>query len=195
MTALSRRLLYFPIIHSLEDLGVAGAKALSARSEAQAMNQKQIIDDFWGKVEEAVAGLDLNFTQVRLYQDGLPVCGHESEIVMQLVATGSRNHRLLHALMRRGGALTGTESGELLVEEYELLKQTLLPGTETEPCQQLADALLRRRDAYMVERIHETLLPGETGILFIGLMHDLAHRLTQRDIEVSFPIGRPTIRA
>jgi hypothetical protein len=55
-----------------------------------------------------------------IHLEGLPVCGHESEIVADLARAGSRNHRLLLRLREFGAIIMGTESAELLVEEYQL---------------------------------------------------------------------------
>lgn len=191
--SLPRKLLYFPIIHSPEELGVAGRQATAGRTPEQARAQAELVGQFWDRLADAVARLDLDFTMVRLYQDGLPICGHEASIVDQLAATGSRNHRLLRTLMNRGAVLMGTESGDLLVEEYELLKQGLLPGIDPEKHRTLAAAILRGRDAFVARRIDETLQPGEAGFLFMGLLHDVEARLAKTDIEVSFPIGKPRI--
>ena len=173
---------------------MAGAKALSARPSDQAQSQRRIVGQFWDALERAVAALSLDFKAVRLYQDGLPICGHEADIVAQLAATGSRNHRLLRGLMDRGATLSGTESGELLVEEYELLRQSLLPGIDPKKHRELSTAILAKRDVFIAKRIANTLCPGETGILFIGLMHNIEPGLTDAGIEVSYPIGKPKIR-
>ena len=47
--------------------------------------------------------------------------------------------------------------------------------------------LLHRRDLYVAKRIRETLRDGETGILFIGLLHEVDEKLCQ-DMEISYPL-------
>ena len=54
--------------------------------------------------------LELDWSCVLLYQDGLPVCGEEKRIAQDLARTGSANHRLLLELMARGARLIGTEA-------------------------------------------------------------------------------------
>ncbi len=54
------------------------------------------------------------------------------EIVSELSASGSRNHRLLMHLMDKGAMIMGTESPELLMEEYELAKKNFTEGCEFE---------------------------------------------------------------
>ncbi len=46
----------------------------------------------------AIRALRLDLKRVKLYQDSLPVCGHERALVHDLAAQGSRNHQLLEAL-------------------------------------------------------------------------------------------------
>jgi len=123
--------------------------------------------------------LNLHNRTIRLYQDGLPICGREADIVRDLGKMGSRNHRLLLRLMERGAILIGTESPELLIEEYELAKVTIAEEittsvtSEQSPRKVLSNSILRRRDLFIADRINNTLMSGETGLLFIGLFHAL----------------------
>jgi hypothetical protein len=88
----------------------------------------------------------------------------------------------------------GTESTELLLEEYRLIKQTVsgrhgATGAETaRERQEGADILLKKRDQFIARRINDTLGPDETGIIFLGMLHDLEGRLDQ-DITVVYPIS------
>ncbi|MFH1293180.1 MAG: hypothetical protein ABIJ44_03520, partial [Pseudomonadota bacterium] len=54
----------------------------------------------------------------------------------------------------------------------------------------VGDSLLKRRDQYIAARINGTLLVGETGILFLGMLHSLGNWL-DKDIRVRYPITRP----
>lgn len=88
----------------------------------------------------------------------------------------------------------GTESPELLLEEYELMKQMLQPQKDRPPpSQTLARSLLDRRDTFIARRIDETLVAGEAGLLFLGLMHDIEGKLAS-DITLVHPIGKPKLR-
>jgi len=155
-----------------------------------------LIDAGWTEIEKVIDGLALCFEKARLYQDGLPVCGREAEIVTELAKAGSRNHQLLLRLMERGAMIMGTESSELLVEEYEVVKQNLAARDTLKAAgvaagkKALSDSLLKRRDQYIAERINGTLRAGETGILFLGMLHSLGNWL-DRDIRVIYPITRP----
>ena len=153
------------------------------------------IDLIWTEIEAAIDALALSFDRVRLYQDGLPVCGREAEIVTELAQAGSRNHQLLLRLMAQGAVLMGTESGDLLVQEYQLAKQSLTtrpPRAAGLAASRRAssEALLQRRDQFIAQRINETLKTGETGILFLGMLHSL-ERYLHPDIKVIYPLHRP----
>lgn len=189
---MARTLFHFPIIHGQEDCGGVGGAVAAARSAEQTQRHGALLDHFWTTVEDAVAGLDLDWSRVRLYQDGLPVCGRENDIVAELAAGGSRNHRLLQTLMDRGATLMGTESAELLVREYELMKRLLEPGVDAAAQQGTAGDLLAQRDAFITRRINETLQPGESGVLFLGLMHTIEGCL-DADVALRHPLGKPKI--
>ena len=125
----SRTLIYLPIVHTQADMGAL--KESVARASLEKMGRAGLarkiaaIDQIWTEIEAAIEALALSFDRVRLYQDGLPVCGREVEIVTELAQAGSRNHQLLLRLMAQGAVLMGTESGDLLVQEYQLAKQSL----------------------------------------------------------------------
>ncbi len=84
-----------------------------------------LVDSVWTGIEKTLGGLKLRYEVVRVYQDGLPVCGHELRIVAELARAGSRNHQLLQRMRLRGATIIGTESAELLVEEYQLARQLI----------------------------------------------------------------------
>lgn len=155
-----------------------------------------LIERFWSDIEDTLDNLSLSYGQTRIYQDGLPVCGKEVDIVTEIAKKGSPNHQLLIRLMEKGATVMGTESAELLIEEYHLIKKILESGdvkkaVEIEAMQKAAgDLLLVKRDAFIAARIATTLQAGETGILFLGLLHNIAGCLP-KDIHVLYPINRP----
>jgi len=205
MTSDRRRVIWVPIIHSEVDLGRMReqVKAAHIRRLGRAKWEERVreVDRMWDAIRSRIDSLRFEWARVRLYQDGLPVCGHEEKIVADMARAGSRNHGLLAELMERGATLMGTESPELLLEEYNLAQRTLsgqpaeleaasgeqqTEGTEVsgEAQAERHRALLQRRDAYIARRIDETLRPGETGVLFLGMLHGAVEQLAP-DIEVS----------
>jgi hypothetical protein len=195
-----RRLIYIPIIHTAADMGSLGAsirgKKVSTLGRPGLAHQAAVVDKMWEKIESVAASQPLAQGTVRVYQDGLPVCGHEREIVSELAGAGSRNHRLLLALEARGAALMGTESPELLVEEYQLASAAFASGVNLKRDgrqQELRDTLLEKRDRFIAQRINATLGAGESGILFLGMLHQAAMYLDS-GIDVVYPLGLPGLR-
>lgn len=193
----ARDLIYFPIVHNQADMGGLSQsvkKASLSKIGRQGWKRKvDLVDRFWDKIEETLWSLSVPFDRVRVYQDALPVSGNEALIVSDLAKSGSRNHDLLLRLINRGAQLMGTESLELLLEEYELAKRMLgsdEPSRKKDQDKSAASALLERRDKFIAQRINDTLLPGETGIIFLGMLHDLESWLA-KDIKVFYPVGRP----
>jgi hypothetical protein len=169
---------------------------LSALGRQGLMRNAAVVEEMWKEIERVVANLPVTPGSLRVYQDGLPVCGREQEIVSELAAAGSRNHSLLLKLQARGATLMGTESPELLIEEYQLASAAFASGAtvRTEIRQkQLRDTLLERRDRYIADRINGTLGAGESGILFMGMLHEVT-RYLDPDIDVVYPLGPPRVR-
>jgi hypothetical protein len=195
-----RTLIYIPIIHTQADMGaLAGAMqrlAIEKLGRREWERSVKAVDQLWAVIRETIEKLDLPYPWVRLFQDGLPLCGREVQIVTDLANAGSPNHQVLLFLMGKGATLMGTESADLLLEEYQLAQQILnaqgLGEAERVQARQklLSQSLLGKRDRYIAERINETLGEGETGILFVGMLHSLEEHLA-RDIQVHYPILRP----
>lgn len=196
----TRTLLYCPVIHSQVDLGALRAHVQSATHTAfgaEAWRRRvHTVEQMWTEIEQFIDGLDLDPARIRVYQDGLPICDHELEIVKEMTYKGSRNHRILLRLHSKGATLMGTESGPLLLQEYNLAKRLLDPEQQgldsdgRDALQVQARTLLKSRDLFIAGRINETLKAGEVGILFLGMLHDVAPWLAS-DIRVAYPLGRP----
>ena len=195
-----RALIYIPIIHTQVDMG-AMARSIR-RVTVQKLGRQawkrnvDVIGRMWEEIRRTVEGWKLPWETVRLYQDGLPKCGREAEIVTELAKAGSPNHQLLLSLMKRGATLMGAESPDLLMEEYRLVQQILTAKDPQEAARIEARheahsrLLLAKRDQYIAGRINESLRAGETGLLFLGMLHSVEPRLA-KDIRVTYPIHRP----
>jgi len=199
-TAATRALTYVPIIHTEVEMGTL-ARSMR-RLTTQKFNREawkrneDVITRMWEEIRRTVEEWELPWGHVRLYQDGLPRCGREAEIVADLAGAGSPNHQLLLSLMKKGATLMGTESPDLVLEEYRLAQQILAAENPEEAARIDARhearrrSLLARRDRYIARRLNESLRAGETGLLFLGVLHSLDSRLA-KDIRVSYPFGRP----
>ena len=193
-----RRLIYIPIIHTEDDMGSLAefVKEEYKRKYSRAKLQEHIkaIKNIWNKIQEKVMGLDLEWQKVRIYQDGLPVSSKEEFIVKTLAEKGSINHKLIMELAQKGATIEGTEDPELLKAEYaNILKIAQAKSLSErdkliEQYNRVAGELLLKRDQFIVNRINDTLKKGETGILFLGMMHQV-HRLISSDIVVEYPLS------
>ncbi len=203
-TCKKRRLLYFPIIHTQADLGelkevVRQVKARRFGKYRLRRNQN-LIEESWKDIERKLEGLLLQYETVRVYQDGLPVFGRELDVVGELASAGSRNHQLLLRLKEKGATIMGTESPELLVEEYQSAKRAFASADTMEAAairrrpKTIGDSLLKRRDQFIAARINGTLREHETGLLFLGLFHSVEQWL-DNDIELIYPLGRASAGA
>lgn len=201
-----RKLIYVPIVHSEADFGSLTHSLRKRYIDRFGLSgwRERIkgIDALWQEIRRRVLALEIDFQKLKVYQDGLPVCGRELEIVRDLARQGSKNHRLLMELAERGAAIMGTEDAQLLVEEYLRLRDGLSGDGETRDragppagasaCAGTADRragsvedTLYCRDLYIAKRIRETLGEGETGLLFIGLLHRVDEKLN-RDMEITY---------
>src|SRR5664280_713531 len=92
----ARKLIYLPIIHTAADMGTLGAsirgRKLSMLGRQGLKHNAAVVDKTWEDLERVVSKLPVPPGSVRVYQDGLPVCGHEQEIVSELDSEGHRNH-------------------------------------------------------------------------------------------------------
>jgi len=196
---MTRKLIYIPIIHGEADMGALKESIYQASlhkfGENEWKRKIDFVDDLWFEIEKVVDELSLSYEKVRIYQDGLPLCGIEEKIVTDIANKGSRNHQLLLSLMRKGATIMGTESKELLIEEYNFVKQILAEEISTDADkdkalhESLSDSLLKRRDQFIADRINTTLGEGETGILFLGMLHSLDNLLSE-DIRVVYPLSK-----
>lgn len=195
-----RTLIYVPIVHTPADMGglAESVRRLRVRKLGRQVWSRSVdvIEQLWADIRTRVEGWALPWEHVRLYQDGLPVCGREDEIVRDLAKAGSPNHQLLLSLMSKDATLMGTESGELIVEEYRLAREILAAKDPEEAARIEAQhkarrrSLIVRRDRFIARRINESLRAGEIGLLFLGLLHSIEPHLA-KDIRVTYPIYKP----
>jgi hypothetical protein len=159
------------------------------------------VQEFWEGLRAGIEQWGLEWKRVCLYQDALPTTGDperriEHRIVEDLANKGSMNHQILQWMIRQGGTLIGTESTELILKEYELVRKSLAEGRTWGDAQgdrtTEQESLLARRDQFIADRIAETLHADGLGILFIGMLHRVQDYLSA-DIFVDYPFGRPKL--
>ena len=171
-----RTLIVVPIVHSREDMGSLAPE--TARGLAEATRRGAA---FWSAMRKRIESLDLDWSGVNVYQDGLP--DTLPELVEKIVSKApGQNYGLLRWLAERGATVLGTEDPKLLVEEHTLLKaiNDALGRTKARARAAYASrapALLDERDDYVARRIDATLGEGQTGLLFIGAAHQVEKKL------------------
>lgn len=174
-----RSLIYIPVLHSPGDMGSF------ATSHPPSDEYREQVAEYWRQVDAELRGSDSSWQGVRLYQDGLP--NTRPDIVDRIVAdVDSPNYELVRWLIAQGATIVGTEDPVLLQEEYELLKASLTGEGVRRDYADRAAELLSRRDRYIADRIGATLPDGGTGVLFIGLQHQV-NRVLPGDIAVTSP--------
>jgi hypothetical protein len=189
-----RTLISIPIAHSAEDMGSLGQRLPADRASRQRSHAR------WAETRRSVQALRLDWSMVRVFQDGLPDAG--VDVIEKILAeVQSPNYEILRWLVAQGAELLGTESPALLREEYSLLQAVLMA---TDPVAKVkarrafgerAASLLAARDAYIAQRIDQALPPDGVGILFIGQAHRVTDRLPA-DVEVKrLPPVTPESRA
>lgn len=192
---LMRRLLSVPMLHTQADLGsMAGLlrQEYTERYGAERWDEHaRALAALWGDLREQVLTRLAGIPRVRVFQDGLPVCGREMEIVREVAAAGSQNYRLVLDLVDQGATVEGSEDPGLLRQELELLRNLAAvrdPAARSDIAGQIAqeqERLLEARDRYVAARIDRTLGAGETGVLFMGLKHQV-ERYLDPDIAVEY---------
>jgi hypothetical protein len=208
----SRQLIHIPLIHAPADMGTMaqGLEAVYVDRFGRRRWQEQVAlaERFWRAVRRELESLCLDYARVDLYQDGLPVCGRELDIVRE-AARSSENFRLLLKLADQGATVIGTEDPAMLLEEYRAIqaaaqpaanpaspKPTVAKDSTRLPVRPAQPTLLDRRDAYIAARIGRTLQPGRVGLLFLGMLHNIREHLPPdvvvRCLDVLKPVPSPT---
>ncbi len=180
-----RSLFIIPSVHTRADFGSLGSK-VPVDQEYETMATQ-----YWQAVSEYVQKLPGDFSELRIYQDGL--LDISAEKVTKIVnETQTPNYKVLRWLKDQGAHIIGTESPRLLLEEYQSLQAIFnAPSGELKRAalwgyREKSEFLLEERDRYIAQRINETLSEGGVGLLFMGLAHEIK-KLLEKEIEVTEP--------
>ena len=177
-----RTLILIPILHTAEDLGSLQVRPKTIAQRVEFERKQNAIKAIWRETENNLLSWRNSFENVQIYQDGLPICGRELQIIQEVAAQGSLNHQLILKLIEKGAEIIGTESPELLKSEYEVQIEVMKNPKNKSLLDKLRELLLRR-DKFIADRINETLASEKLGILFIGMMHQVEINLPE-DIKV-----------
>lgn len=181
-----RTLIYVPVIHTSPDLG-SMAKEVAKRGVAGLGEElwekhRKTVEGFWDVISDYFDSMDVN--GVKIYQDGM--VGEEEvgrKIVEDTAKAGSKNYQLILRLLERGAILMKTEDFKLVKKEYDKLHAITQAKSITRKIRAfikyklIKAILLNKRDAFIAQKIDETLGPSEKGILFVGAFHKIKKRL------------------
>lgn len=196
-------LIYVPILHTQREAGniADSLKDDDLKKESRGgmttVEQEKAINQMWDGICEKINELDISVASLRIYQDLLPVCGREKEIVEKLAEKNSRNHEVILELIKKGAKLEGTEDPNLLIKENDYLTELFNELSRTskdnkEALKKYTDRsieLIKQRDPFIADRIKNTLKEGETPLLFMGPRHQLENLLTPQFV-ISYIIYR-----
>jgi len=132
-----RTLIYIPIIHTHADMGALGdtiqrlkVKKLGPRGWERNVN---LVDKLWVQIEQAIERLALPYDRVRLYQDGLPVCSREAEIVAELAKAGAATTGCCIDYWRRAPRLWARNLPSAWSRNTSSSSRISLPGSRSSP--------------------------------------------------------------
>ncbi len=152
-----RALILLPIIHSPADLGTLNAATERSRNEDQTLRYLDAVEHFWTVVDGVIEGMNLNYHQLKVYQDSLPVCNVVDRIVADVAASGSKNYALLKTLQEKGATLMRTESSDLLEQAKALMTDLLQSADHSNESASRGQELLTQRDSFSVQLLNESL--------------------------------------
>jgi hypothetical protein len=198
------QLIYVPILHAQDDSEHTAAllpknKRIGSKT-ATLDKDPSAIDEMWEGIAAKIEGLDLAWSRARIYQDGVPVCGNELELVTRLAESGCRSSSFVLSLVQKGAAIEGAEDLDLLLKEYDLLSKLLMKRRASgqkaanAEYQAASRALLESRDRFIFDRIAGTLQAGELPVVIMGVMHRL-DKLLEARYQVSYVIYRIPFRS
>ncbi|MBI3984675.1 MAG: hypothetical protein HY344_01880 [Candidatus Levybacteria bacterium] len=184
----NRKLIVIPIVHTKADFGQLGQR-MNIDAEMQDMVRR-----YWNGVFDFVKSLPVDFSSLRVYQDGLPDTG-DDDVSLVVERAQTPNYEVIRWLRDKGAHIVGTEDKDLLVRQYNLLQAVLT----TDPIEDEdgyinarleyrneTPILSQQRNVYITQRIKDTLPEGGTGILFIGLAHEVK-KMLEKDMNIVEP--------
>jgi len=182
-----RTLIYVPIIHSSADLGSiaehVAKRGITSLGQDLWEKHKRTVEGFWNVISDYFDSIDVN--GVKIFQDGM-VADDEvgKKIAEDTAKAGSKNYQLILRLLERGAVLVKTEDFKLVKREYDRLHAITQAKSLTRKIaafikyKLVKTILLNKRDAFIAERINQTLKTGEKAVLFIGASHNIKKRLS-----------------
>lgn len=187
-----RILYYVPIIHTSEEYGTLSPAIrqafISRLGEKTFEKLQEEIHAYWQLVEARIEKTVHDFNGLIIYQDSFPVGPREKILeffghLLRDHPQKSPNFNLVKELLDKGAILEGTEDMNLVLEQmkiYQLVSKASSPLEQNRILVENAvhaKEITRKRDAFIAQRICDTLPEDGRGILFIGRDHDVITEL------------------
>lgn len=189
-----RKLIYIPVIHSGSDMGSIAdeisKKGTSELGEEAWQAHINTVEKYWDIIAEYCERPELDKKKLKIYQDGMVADGEiASRIIEDNLKMGSRNYKIISALISKGAEIVKTEDFSLVKKELDLYQSFSI--SDSLPVKLFKVLLIRlkrffllkKRDRFIAKAIDTTLKNGETGILFLGAYHNILNKLSP-DIHV-----------
>lgn len=185
-------LYHVPIIHTSEEYGTlspAIRRALISRLGEKIFEKfQEEIHAYWRLVEARIEKTIHDFNGLIIYQDSFPIGPREKILeffghLLRDYPQKSPNFNLVKKMLDRGAILEGTEDMNLvlkLMKIYQLVSEASSPLEQNRILVEnaaRAKEIMRKRDAFIAQRICDTLPVDGRGILFIGRDHDVVTEL------------------
>jgi len=165
-------------------------KSITKFGENKWQQHTGTINSYWNGIAAYIEKLEIPRNGIKIFQDGMFADGDMAmKIIDEGIKAGSKNSEIISKLMGQGAILIRTEDFNMVKAEYDGLQSVLKSKTNIKKLflllryKILKPFLLLRRDAFIANRIAETLGQNETGILFIGAYHNIMNKLP-KDISV-----------
>lgn len=185
-------LYYVPIIHTSEEYGTLNPAIRQAfinrLGEREFEKLQEKIRAYWQLVEARIEETVHDFNGLIIYQDSFPVGSREK--ILEFFGRLFRDHpqkspnfNLVKGLIDKGAILEGTEDMNLVLGQikiYQLVSKASSPLEQNRILAEnaaRAEEITRKRDAFIAQRICDTLPEDGRGILFIGRDHDVITEL------------------
>ena len=169
-----RTVIEIPVYHATAELfsNPNSLECLLFRSHPLVQQLDDIVENYFDEIRRFIREQTIHVDKI--YQDSY---AHPSQL-KRFKALDTPNLRLVRELEADGAQLLRSESALLLLA-YVGTKylQEYVPRVES--------TLLTWRDRYIASNIASSLVEKETGVLFIGVAHDVSQELSEKAADIN----------
>lgn len=185
---MKKKLVYIPIIHQCFEKRNMLENILGKKKVEQFFSET---NEFWKRVDIYIKESKLKIDKIFLEgwrgtKDELNELEEDIEKKANGLTTGKKDKlsNMILSLISKGAVLIKTESEELVDKELKFNAKLNIINKNYNETKVIAlneainnteeiHVLRNKRDMFIAKQINENLLPNETGILFIGSLHNV----------------------